>query len=321
MKIRINETQYIDLTNLLVEGSGDSFPTFIRQTLKKYFKPKGKWGSINTEDCQTGEGVLDVFPHSPVDRWSILNRFDTNTKVHNKLIELFNDSGEITKDDNSYRNWIVTNSFDLFDEGGKYSDELIGLNKGTIELGNSNELFAIEMLKSKFGEKSNIKRFCSGSIDDIKKGKDLQVTIDGNVFSVQVKPFTDVISVVDSDGDTFFEVLSWLDPFKYSKTNVQVFMFVNTTNREYILFQNRPNKISKEKRGIIKFYEPYLDTNVDIQKKKTTYRNQYSDTTSKVFNTSAERLKNLMFRKSEIEKLIKIEQDKLKNIDNIEVNL
>jgi hypothetical protein len=98
-------------------------------------------------------------------------------------------------------------------------------------------------------------------------------------------------------------------------------MFVNTTNREYILFQNRPNKISKEKRGIIKFYEPYLDTNVDIKKKKTTYRNQYSDTTSKVFNTSAERLKNLMFRKSEIEKLIKIEQDKLKNIDNIEVNL
>ena len=177
------------------------------------------------------------------------------------------------------------------------------------------------MLKSKFGENSNIKRFCSGSIDDTKKGKDLQVTIDGDVFSVQVKPFTDVISVVDSDGDTFFEVLSWLDPFKYSKTNVQVFMFVNTTNREYILFQNRPNKISKEKRGIIKFYEPYLDTNVDIQKKKTTYRNQHSDTTSKVFNTSEERLKNLMFRKSEIEKLIKIEQDKLKNIDNIEVNL
>ena len=321
MKIRINETQYIDLTNLLVEGSGDSFPTFIRQTLEKYFKPKGKWGSINTEDCQTGEGVLDVFPHSPVDRWSILNRFDTNTDVHKKLIELFNDSGVITKDDNSYRNWIVTNSFDLFDKGGKYSDELVGLNRSTIELGNANELFAIEMLKSKFGEKSNIKRFCSGSIDDTKKGKDLQVTIDGNVFSVQVKPFTDVISVVDSDGDTFFKVLSWLDPFKYSKTNVQVFMFVNTTNREYILFQNRPNKISKEKRGIIKFYEPYLDTNVDIQKKKTTYRNQYSDTTSKVFNTSAERLKNLMFRKSEIEKLIKIEQDKLKNIDNIEVKL
>ena len=98
-------------------------------------------------------------------------------------------------------------------------------------------------------------------------------------------------------------------------------MFVNVSNLEYILFQNKPNKISKEKRGVIKFYEPYLDTNVDIQKKNTTYRSQHSDTTSRVFNTSSERLKNLIFRKSEIDKLIKIEQDKLKKIDNIEVNL
>jgi hypothetical protein len=324
MRIRINENQYVGLTNLLVENTDKQFTDFIRQTIKNYYKKNHpeNWGSITDNDCVTNEGVLDVFPHSTVDRWSILNRFDTNTKVHDKLKELFNSDNTIpNRDNNSYRNWIIDNSYNLFDVNGKYANVLVDLNKGTIDLGNANELFAVKMLEKKFGSKSNIKRFCSGSIDDTKKGKDLQVTIDNDTFSVQVKPFTDVISVVDSDGDTFFEVLSWLDPFKYSKTNVQVFMFVNVSNLEYILFQNKPNKISKEKRGVIKFYEPYLDTNIDIQKKTTKYRNQYSDTTSRVFNTSSQRLKNLIFRKSEIEKLIKIEQGKLKNINNMNLNL
>ena len=71
--------------------SNDTFPPFIRFQLEKIYKPIGMWGQAPNpnDDCDTNVGVINIFPHSEQDVWSVLNRFDTNTKVKNRLKELF----------------------------------------------------------------------------------------------------------------------------------------------------------------------------------------------------------------------------------------
>ena len=46
--------------------STDTFPSFIRQQLEKIYKPLGMWGKAPnpTDDCITGVGVINIFPHS-----------------------------------------------------------------------------------------------------------------------------------------------------------------------------------------------------------------------------------------------------------------
>ena len=63
---------------------GADYPEFIRKTLEDIYRKKAPrhWGRINTPTCQTSYGVLNLFEHPGEDGgWSILNRFDTNTKV------------------------------------------------------------------------------------------------------------------------------------------------------------------------------------------------------------------------------------------------
>ena len=74
---------------------------------------------------------------------------------------------------------------------------------------------------------SDIVRFCAGDIRDTKKGMDLM--IDRRIH-VQVKPFMDIKSYIDEDGDTFFEVNAYMEPNKYSEKNVQIFFFVSSDN-------------------------------------------------------------------------------------------
>ena len=77
--------------DILPNFIGDSYPEFIRKTLESIYRKMAprNWGRINTETCQTGFGVLNVFEHpDEVGGWSILNRFDTNTKVKNKIQEI-----------------------------------------------------------------------------------------------------------------------------------------------------------------------------------------------------------------------------------------
>ncbi|NBR58944.1 MAG: hypothetical protein EBT89_07265 [Opitutaceae bacterium] len=101
--------------------------------------------------------------------WSVLNRFDTNTKVKKRIRELFSESKSEGQSDQDFNKWIEENKDDLFGPKGKYTQELVDLNMGTIISGNRNEEYSIEKLKEKFPN-TKIKRFCSGDIRDTKKG-------------------------------------------------------------------------------------------------------------------------------------------------------
>ena len=312
MIITISESQY----NRIIEAyqkKSDPVAEYIRKCLKDvYSKIPGKWGVAPNPDgnCNTSEGVINVYEHEPgIDSWSILNRFDTNSLVRKKIIEWYkSESGGREPSPDDLMDWIDENKEKLFN--GDYTEELVLLNKTTIEKGNKNEEFAKKILRDFYGESSQIDRFCSGDIRDTRYGQDIAVTANGNKYYIQVKPFQKVLSFIDKDGDTFFEVYSKnFSPSKYSERKVQVFLFVDEVNGNYIAFQNKKNKILN-KGSITSFYEPYLISNMSVATKmKRTLRPELGD---ELFKMGERRLQNLEFRKSEIEKLIALEKEKLK---------
>lgn len=291
--------------------STDTFPSFIRQQLEKIYKPLGMWGKAPnpTDDCITGTGVINIFPHSDEDVWSVLNRFDTNTKVKNKLKQLFLEIILPSNSDHDFLKWIEENSNDLFGPNGTYVKELVALNMGTIISGNKNEIMAVNILKQKFPN-DEIKRYCSGDIRDTRKGIDIVIVRPGKDITVQVKPFIKIDSYVELDGDTFFEVKSYFESNRYSERNVFIFMFVNSESEEFILFKNNKTKIGQMRNNITRFYEPPLYTNmVFVNKEKR--RSKTLSPADELFNVGNETLKNLEFRKAQIEKIIEKLQKKV----------
>lgn len=300
----------------------DPIANHIRKCLKDVYKPLGNWGSIQDPDnnCQTGEGVINVYPHLPgEDEWSILNRFDTNTKVRDKIKQLFltqNPEKEITT--KSLTDFIENNKKELFN--GEYTEELVQLNKTTIESGNRNEKFAIDILKNYFGDRAIIKRFCSGDVRDTKKGMDISVEIGGSSFHIQVKPYEEVKSFIDDEnGETFFQVKTYYNPTKYSEKNVDMIFFVNFDRQEYILFSNKRSNIVSKSVSSVNFYEPYLLTNIVFKtqfKKRRTSKVKVSkqEQVKDLFNANVRKIKDLEFKKDALERLIKKEKEKLSKI-------
>ncbi len=249
--------------------SPDSLPAFIRSQLELIYKPLGMWGKAPNPDdnCQTGFGVINIFPHSENDKWSILNRFDTNFKVKDRLEFLFSENNKQTLNPISFESWIEENRNDLFGPDGKYTEELVDLNMHTIMIGNKNEDYAVEVLKQRFPE-TNIKRYCSGDFRDTRQGIDIRVEHETRPFNVQVKPLENVGTYLDSEGNTFFEVTCNLNVNKYSEKNVDVFMFVNSITSQFILFKNKKNKITQIEKKLIRFYEPPVYTNIILKTEK-----------------------------------------------------
>ena len=190
----------------------------------------------------------------------------------------------------------------MFGPKGTYTQELVDLNMGTIISGNKNEMFAINILKNRFPN-GEMKRFCSGDIRDTKKGIDIVIVNPSKDITIQVKPFTKAESFVEPDGDTFFEVHSYLDANRYSERIVNIFMYVNSETEEFILFKNKKLKIGQLRGNVTRFYEPPLYTNISFTvKQKRKYKTL--DSTENLFDANADMLKNLEFRKSQIEKMI-----------------
>lgn len=287
----------------------DPFGPFIRAELEKIYRPLGKWGQAPNpnDDCKTGMGVINIFPHSEQDVWSVLNRFDTNSKVRTEMKKLFLESNPDRTGDQEFQNWISQNANDLLGPKGKYTKGLVDMNMSTIISGNRNEEFAVNTLKQKFPDYP-IKRFCSGDIRDTKKGIDIVIQFPQGEFTVQVKPFTKIRSFVDFEGDTFFEVNSYkFDPNKYSPRNVSSFMFVNSDSNNFIIFDNIQTKIGKMRNDIVRFYEPPLYTNMQFEtEKKRPQKNKIP--AKELFGIEDDIRKNLEFRKSQIDRLLQNKQ-------------
>lgn len=241
------------------------YPSLIREILKSIYEPLGLWGRAPNpnDDCSTNFGVINIFPHSEQDVWSVLNRFDTNYKVEKKLKEWFNTVSKNNRTQEDFLYWIGKNKNNLFGPDSKYTKILVDLNMETINSGNKNEEFAVSVIKDKFPN-AIVKRFCSGDFRDTLKGIDINVQ-DGNYdFNIQVKPFTKIISSVSPDGKKFFDVFSKIQTEKYSERNVNRFMFVNLDLQQFIVFKNEKSKIKQIDIDIVRFYENPTYTNLVI---------------------------------------------------------
>lgn len=232
------------------------------------------WGTVQSvypqysDVCQTKEGIIGppsyAHPGEEKYNWSIINRFDTNGLVHNKIKEVYDQS---ETEDNIYT-WFADNAIDFLTPGGQYTNQLVSLNKSTYEKGEIRERKAIEILNSRFGD-LEIKKFCSGSKADFSNGQDLIITLeDGSSFSIQVKPFDSkhTYKYIDSEGSIYYKVKSqYYNPKQYKPKFVKGIMFVDGDN--YIIFANEPNKIFDDK-TFSRFYEEPLQTNMEYITRK-----------------------------------------------------
>lgn len=304
--MNIKEIIRTELKKYLTEGFRpiNEFAVFIRSQLELIYRPLGLWGHAPNpnNDCQTNLGVINIFPHSENDSWSVLNRFDTNKKVEKKMREIFYQTNPEDKSQKAFEDWISENSEDLFGPDGLYTQELVDLNMDTIISGNKREEFAVRVLQDRFPNVP-IKRYCSGDVRDTKKGIDITVELPTKPYNIQVKPFTTVNSYFEPNGDTFFEVKSYLEVNKYSETNVQVFFFVNNTLDKFILFINEKTKIGQMSNDIIRFYEPPLFTNITFKTKQKRKKNKFDDI-EKLFGLDNSLEKNLEFRSQTLQKLL-----------------
>lgn len=313
------------IKNILKEYRGfgapkSPFPDFIRQQLKKVYEPKGMWGKIEdpTNNCITNFGVIGgKYEHIPnVDHWSIVNRFDTNSKVKKEIINIFTEQNpDQSPTDANLMNWMSSDDviFDLFDEDGEYIEKLVNLNRETIDKGNENELFGIEVLKQNFGlTPSKVKRYCTGSVEDTKQGKDIAFEINKKWYFVQIKPYEKIKNIVDEFGDTYFEISPvYFKAERYSQKNVNFFLFVN--GADYIMFQNYKQRMRSVGSTTMRFYEPPVISNVEVPVTQARIRNKDIKDTQAEFGMSDDKktLENLLFKKAEIEKLIEKTKKKM----------
>ena len=292
----------------------------IRPLLRKIYSgdgyqiPQGtQWSTVQTvypefsDVCQTKEGIIGPkelsHPGEEQYNWSIVNRFDTNSAVHNKIKEIHAQSG----DKGNVYTWVTNNAVDLFTPNGKYINDLVRENLRTYIRGEARERQAINILSDKLPN-ITLQKFCSGAKEDFSKGKDLIVTLpNGSSFSTQVKPFDTKMSRrwTDPEGTVYYKIKSTsYNPSQYKPKDVQVIMFVD--NEQFIIFANEKNRIVKDGRDYARFYEEPLITNFDFGVKKDTGSSQIKKVKQHFsYGTNKEKeIERLELKKREIEKLI-----------------
>lgn len=281
--------------------------------------PNGCIGSIKTEDCITSEGVIGgkytEGDYGGIGNWSIINRFDTNSRVHDKILEIYQSEGV----DKNLQLWVNRNAKNLFGNNGKYTQSLVDVNSKTIQAGRKNENFA----KSKIIEVFNLKpedegitwfvyERCAGDTRDRKYGQDLDVKVDGILYHYQVKPtLVNLVKKIDSERGFYYKIPSFHKQTKYKEDKVDVIVYVDEPKGKFIMFRNDYSKIqtlaSNQYNGPkfdIFYYEEPMGSNIDfnIEKEKQNI----------IPKPKLERNKEIIAQ--EYQKRIKYFQDKLKDL-------
>ena len=281
-------------------------------------------GKVQTKKCKTDLGVLGgeyaEKKHGGTSQWSIVNRFDTNSRVKKEIYDIWKEETEGLTD---FKTWIKKHAFDLFSNEGMYLDRLAQINVGTIEVGKENEGYATSIIRHIYklnpdeeGITYEIYEHCSGDVNDRKKGQDIVLKIKGkDTIYFQVKPFVNENNEIQffdgGDRGPYFKVDSWHTQNKYKGENVDVIIYVDRTEQKYIMFRNDHNKmltVSNSKKYppyFIYYYEMPLQSNFKVPLQKETQKAPVKQFISKDVN------KQIEFYKDRI----KYFTDKIKELD------
>ena len=317
-----NLKENVDVKKILSEAKNTSFPltpkqirTLIASQYEGCFNQQYKYGcigKIETRKCNTDEGVLggeySEKKHGGTSQWSVVNRFDTNSKVKDEIQKIWMEETEGLED---FKTWIIKHAYDLFGNDGMYLDRLAGPNLGTIKVGQLNEDYAKQIIRESYnlnpdeeGVSYELYEHCSGDINDRKKGQDLVLKFkNGDTLYFQVKP-VEYQKIVLYDGDDrgyYFVVPSWATQSKYKSENVDVLVYVDRPNQKYIMFRNDHNRIltisnkAKFPPHLLYFYELPLKSNfkVPVSKEPTKVptKNSLNRDADKEINYYKERIK------------------------------
>ena len=232
-------TGNLDVSSLKKNESG--VPKTILNTLKEVYP--NNWGRINQPDCETLDGVIDIFPAVEGERWSILNFFDTNPGVIKILIEEYKKEKRKESIDD-FKSWIQENGEKLFGESSDILKKLIKTNIRSFESGSKTEDTFMRLVKQKFGlEDKDVVRYCLGSIKD--RVDSIDFSIKGKTF--QVKPADKTFKTDKGIGVYTFGMKDW---YKYKK-NLDYIVYVNNNIDSFIIFPNSDYSVNKTGRETI----------------------------------------------------------------------
>ncbi len=239
-------------------------------------------GKIETDDCQTDEGIIGgnftEQNYGGNGNWSIINRFDTNSSVHKEIQKIWL---EETDGLDNFRGWILNNIKDLVSNDGRFTERLVRLNSQIVLDGKANENYAKSVIIQSFklnpeeeGLSWKVVERCAGDIRDRKLGQDFDVIVDNVSYYIQVKPIiSKTIEKYGSERGYYYRVPSWHNHNKYKEENVDIILYVDRKNEKFIMFRNDFSRIQTVAnpttfpKFYIVFYENPLKTNIEFEVK------------------------------------------------------
>lgn len=183
-----------EIKNVLTSDSlknSENFKNLFNKLKKEVFSPRKQYGTADNPsmDCYTNDGVIGIYTFTnysdeyklPQSNWSIINFFNTNSYVLDKLLEEYR---KIRKKEETEENFILFIKY-YFNETLKSPEfeELIKLNINTLSDGIVREIKVFDKIKQGLNV-DGIFNFCPGSKIDTRKGVDF--VLGGKKF--QVKP-------------------------------------------------------------------------------------------------------------------------------------
>lgn len=232
------------LTVPYLKTKNSGVPQTILDTLKSIYP--NNWGSINDGDCQTLDGVIDVFPAIEGERWSILNFFDTNPGVIKILLEEYQKEkrAESVED---FNNWIRESGEKLFGENSQILQDLIKRNLQSFEKGWKLEDEAVDIIKTKFNlTDDQIIRYCLGSIND--RVNSIDFSVNGKTF--QVKPASKT-----SKGEKGIEVNTYgMRDWYKDKKKLDYILYSN--GKDILIFPNSSYVVTNNGNKVIHYANP-----------------------------------------------------------------
>jgi hypothetical protein len=225
-------------------------PQSILDSIKSEYP--SNWGKIDDGECKTGEGLLDVEPIGEGQRWSIMNYFDTNPKVVRLITEEFLDENN-NFTINDFKTWIKRNSQKLFGKNSELLNQMIQVNKKSLESGIKTEGYAVNHLTNNFGiSPEDIVQYCSGSEEDRVHSRDIKFIVNGKDKYIQIKP----LSSISKNNDYYVVNTSGMSD-KYKKYYQKTVDFIGYANKnELILFPNSHYSVQENGRKVIHYGTP-----------------------------------------------------------------
>jgi len=240
-KEETKSNERLDVNTLKTKASG--VPETILQALKETYP--NNWGKISEPDCETLDGVIDIFPAQPGERWSILNFFDTNPGVIRLLVNRYMDEND-SQTQEGFKQWILDNKEELFGENSSFLQDLVKINLKSFENGWKLESQVIDIIKRKYPSLSDEEfvQYCLGSVKDRVSGVDFKV----NGKGYQTKPASKMKRGKDGEIKvTTYGMRDWY------KRKPEIDYIIYSDGKDIAVFPNKKYWVSKDGKTVVHY--------------------------------------------------------------------